>query len=346
MIRGAALLLFVAFAIAMGGCSDDSGINDPKATTTVSPEATRGVDDDTASATVPAEAPRGGDDAARVGACDPAREAVIGDPSGTLQHDGLERTYTVHIPPAYDGVARLPLVFNFHGFGSNARDQALYSGLPAKGDAEGFIVVSPNGTGERQSWNLALAITGGVDDISFVDALLDRLESELCIDSTRVYAVGMSNGAAFAQRVACAMPDRIAAVAAVTALSYPVTCGTNQPIPVIAFHGTADPCVPFEGGTSQCGAMYPVRSIEESARLWAEHNRCNEEPSLANVSKHVRTIAYSECAAEVAVVLFVVEGGGHTWPGAIDVPRLGPVTREINATDLIWEFFEGQAALR
>lgn len=346
MIRGGGLLLFVAFAIAMGGCSDKTGSGDSRATATAPPEATRSVDDTPASGTATAEAPRGGDDAARVAACDPAREAIVGDPPGTLEHGGLERTYTAHIPPTYDGVARLPLVLNFHGFGSNARDQALYSGLPAKGDDEGFIVVSPNGTGERQAWNLAFAITGGVDDISFVGALLDKLEAELCIDTTHVYAVGMSNGAAFAQRVACAMPERIAGVAAVTALAYPLNCGTDQPIPVIAFHGTDDACVPFEGGTSQCGAMFPVRSIEESARLWGEHNRCNEQPALASVSEHVRTIAYSECDGEVAVVLYVVEGGGHTWPGAIDVPRLGPVTGEINATDLIWEFFVGQASAR
>jgi len=343
LMRASALLL-VAFALALSACRDDDEASDATATAAAPPDATRTIAE-TPMATPPLE-PTRADDTARVSACSPPREAIVGDPSGTLQHGGLERTYVTHIPPAYDGVARLPLVLNFHGFGSNARDQALYSGLPAKGDDEGFIVVSPNGTGERQAWNLAFAITGGVDDISFVGALLDKLESELCVDTTRVYAVGMSNGAAFAQRVACKMPERIAGVAAVTALAYPLNCGTSQPIPVIAFHGTDDPCVPFEGGTPQCGAMFPVRSIEESARLWSEHNRCNEEPALTNVSEHVRTIAYSECAAEVAVVLYVVEGGGHTWPGAIDVPRLGPVTREINATDLIWEFFAGQASAR
>ncbi len=345
-MRPFALLLVAALALAMAGCDDADDSDEATASATRAPDATRSVGGAMASATAPAEATRPSD-VARIAACSPAASiAVAGDSNGTLAHGGLERTYSVHIPPAYDGITRLPLVLNFHGFGSNARDQLLYSGLPAKGDEAGFIVVSPNGTGERQAWNLAFPITGGVDDIGFVGALLDKLEAELCIASTRVYAVGMSNGAAFAQRVACGMPDRIAGVAAVTALAYPLNCGTNQPFPVIAFHGTDDACVPFEGGTSACGAMYPVRSIEESARLWAEHNRCNEEPSLAEVSEHVRTIAYSECDAEVAVVLFVVEGGGHTWPGAIDVPRLGAVTREIHATDLIWEFFQGQASAR
>ena len=145
--------------------------------------------------------------------CSTAKPHAPGNEDVTLESGGLKRTYILHVPPSYDGTRQMPLVLNFHGFGSNAGQQAIYSGLPAKGDSAGFIVVTPNGSGTPQHWNLVTI--GGVDDVAFVRELLDRVESQLCIDTRRVFTAGISNGAAFALRVACAMPDRITAVAAV-----------------------------------------------------------------------------------------------------------------------------------
>jgi polyhydroxybutyrate depolymerase len=142
------------------------------------------------------------------------------------------------------------------------------------------------------------------------------------------------------------MPDRITAVAAVAALYFPARCDTARAIPVIAFHGTDDPCVPFAGGTSKCGLGLPVPAVETAAADWAKHDGCNMEPARQEWSKHVRTIAYSECSDDTAVVVYVIDGGGHTWPGSIDVPRLGATTHEVNATDEIWSFFVGQGGLR
>ena len=195
-------------------------------------------------------------------------------------------------------------------------------------------MASPDGTGTPLHWSyLGL---GGADDVAFMRDLLDRLEGDLCIDTGRVFVAGISNGAAFAQIVACAMPERITAVAAVAALVYPRRCGTDAPIAVIGFHGTDDPCVPFGGGTSACGQKLPVPPVEDSARNWASHDGCDIAPAEQQFTAHVHTIAYSRCKDESAVVLFVIEGGGHTWPGAIDVPRLGATTHEVNATDQIW----------
>jgi polyhydroxybutyrate depolymerase len=261
-----------------------------------------------------------------------------------MQSGGIERKYLLHVPAVYDGTKRTPLVLNLHGFGSNGRQQALYSGFPSKADREGFILASPDGTGSPLHWSYPGL--GGVDDVAFIRDLLDSIEADLCIDTQRVFVAGMSNGAAFAQIVACAMPDRITAVAAVAALVYPQRCGTDAPIAVIGFHGTDDPCVPFAGGTSACGQKLPVTAIEESAKNWASHDGCDIAPAEQQLTAHVRTIAYSRCKNETAVVLFVVEGGGHTWPGAIDVLRLGATTHEVNATDQIWEFFVAQGNLR
>jgi polyhydroxybutyrate depolymerase len=262
-----------------------------------------------------------------------------------LTHGGLERTYMLHIPPSYDGRDAVPLVVNLHGFGSNGRQQANYSGFPAKADEEGFIVVSPDGAGQPLQWDLLRRRPP--DDIGFIGALIDQLEEDFCVDNGRVFVAGMSNGAALAQQLACAMPERFAAIAAVTVLFYPLACSTDRPIAVIAFHGTEDACVPFEGGPVTCGAgRAAIPSTEDAAASWARHNGCNTVPARASFSASVRTVAYSECRDETAVVLFVVQGGGHTWPGAADVSRLGVTTQEVDATDQIWDFFVGQANLR
>lgn len=281
--------------------------------------------------------------AAAAAGCAPARPQPAGDATLTITSAGLERTYILHVPPQYDGARRLPLVLNFHGFGSNASEQASYSRLPAKADEEGFIVVTPEGTGDPRRWTLLPGTEP--DDVAFARDLLDHLEATLCIDATRVFSAGMSNGAALSMRIACAMPERFTAVAAVTALIYPVTCPAGDPVAVVGFHGTADACVPFTGGRSACGAMLPVAPIEQSALNWAKRNGCAETPSITQLTQSVRVTAYSDCGDNVAVVLYVVDGGGHTWPGSVDVPRLGATTREVDATDLIWEFFAAQGNL-
>jgi polyhydroxybutyrate depolymerase len=277
-------------------------------------------------------------------ACDAPRPHAAGDSNETLASGGIDRTYNLHVPPSYDGKRQTPLELTLHGFGSNARQQAIYSQMPAKGDREGFIVVSPNGAGTPQHWNYPGL--DGADDIAFMRDLLDRIEADLCIDQAWVFVTGMSNGAAFSSFVACAMPDRITAIAPVAATAYPNSCTTDRAIPVISFRGTDDACVPYGGGTSQCGQMLPVKPAEDAAAAWAAHDGCNSTPASQPYSAHVRTIAYSECRDDAAVVLFVVDGGGHTWPGSIDVPRLGATTHEVNATDQIWEFFAAQASLR
>lgn len=263
-----------------------------------------------------------------------------GDHNKTLRAGELDRTYILRIPPQHDGTNRLPVVLNLHGFGSNARNQAAYSRVPQKADDAGFILVTPDGAGTPQQWN-NLQLPALPDDVAFISDLLDHLESTLCIDPDRVYAAGISNGSAFAQRLACLLPDRIAGVAAVAAFVYPVVCDGKAPVLIVAFHGTADACVPYEGGVTTCGrGNLPVPAVETSAENWARHNGCDPVPADSQVTEHVRSIAYSDCDDNTAVVLYAVEGGGHTWPGSIDVPRLGPVTGEVDATDLMWEFFE------
>jgi polyhydroxybutyrate depolymerase len=275
-------------------------------------------------------------------ACSPARSHAPGAFDETITSGGTERTYILHIPARYNGEEALPLVLNLHGFGSNATQQARYSGFPERADEEGFVLITPQGTGGRPFWN-AFDIPTLPDDVALMSNLVDVIQQDLCIDGDRVYATGISNGAAMSSRLACDLSDRIAAIGAVAGLSYPRNCATARPIPVIAFHGTADAVVPYEGGpimaglSQQLGLQAPP--VQETVANWAEHNACANIPLEEQMSGSVSIIAYDGCEEAAAVVFYAIDGGGHTWPGAIDVARLGATTHEISATDLIWEFF-------
>ena len=326
-----AFVVFVALIVFSACRSGGDGDSAEKPTAAASIESTT-------SATLPSTSPK---TTASDDACAAGRDSVSGEANGVITSGGLERTYILHVPTAYDGANAMPLVFNLHGYSSNATDQDRYSGLPALGEERGFIVVSPEGSGEIQHWDFPGF--GPVDDVAFIGELLDKLERELCIDAARVYIAGMSNGAAIATFVACGLPGRIAAIAEVAATAGPRLCDSDDAIPIMTFRGTDDACVPYEGGTAACGQLLPVIAAEEVMRLWGEHNGCNAPAVTANVSEHVRTISYGHCTDEADAILYTIEGGGHTWPGAIEVARLDATTQEIDATELIWSFFEAHA---
>lgn len=274
--------------------------------------------------------------------CTPARPHAPGNADETIESGGLTRQYILHVPPAYDGAKPLPLVVNLHGAGSNATQQAFYSGFPQKADQEGFILITPDGAGTPRQWNF-LGLKAGADDIGFIRDLLDRIEADLRADASRVYATGISSGGAMSASLACALQDRIAAVAPVSALYYPPGCPTARAVPLIEFHGTDDKIVPFAGG--RIGGL-PSPNVEEATAAWARADGCDATPQRQQVTEHVRLEAFGGCRGHVAVQLYIVEGGGHTWPGGkADVVLLGVTTHEVSATDLIWQFFASQPRL-
>ena len=273
--------------------------------------------------------------------CVPARPHEAGDFEETLESGGLTRSYVLHIPPSYTGDQPMPLVLNYHGLGGLASDQQAYSNLPEKADEAGFIVVAPQGEGDPANHNFA-TLSDRPDDIAFTVELLDALETQLCIDTARIFAAGLSNGAQMSGRLACNLSERIAAVAPVSGAHFPPFspdipdepgCFSTRPVPLIAFHGTADPVIPFEGGPSIFNISF--RSIEEAViPEWAAHNGCAAEPFAEQVTENVRRVRYQGCDEGATVELYVIADGGHVWPGAPGA------TQEISASGLIWAFFQ------
>ncbi len=307
--------------------------------------------DTEASASRPISAPGAAGEPVRVSGssgCDPARGHDAGDFDQTIASGDWTRSFILHVPPSYGGDSPTPMVLNLHGLDGGAAQHADYSELPMKADEEGFILVTPQGVSTEfltsRHWNFLRFIPGDPDDVLFIADLLDDIGSQLCIDDSRIFAAGVSNGAMMAIRLACDLSDRIAAIAPVAGVYFPpwspdldaeADCISARPVPVVAFHGTADTIVPFEGGpVGLQGFPFNLRNIElDVMPAWAEHNGCDSGPTVQQVTERVTLVQYDACHADATVELYIIDGGRHVWPGAEN-------DDEIRANDLMWEFFQ------
>ena len=263
--------------------------------------------------------------------------------NGSIIHDGIQRDYILYIPAIYDGGTEVPLVFNFHGFGSNANEQMLYGDFRAIADSEGFLLVHPEGTffNGNQHWNVGGFTVGStVDDVGFTEALIEELAGLYTINLDRVYATGMSNGGYMSFLLACQLSEKIAAVASVTGSMTPETfdaCNPQHPTPILQIHGTNDEVVPYNGASWS-------RSIEDVMDYWVNYNNCDEPPSTVvfpdidpTDGSTVEHIVYQNGDNNVTTEHMKVLGGRHTWPGsAYNFPG---TNQDISASMEIWEFF-------
>jgi len=268
-----------------------------------------------------------------------ARPHAAGRFAQTFDFQGVARSYQLYVPRGYRGTTAVPVVFDFHGYGSNALQQLAYSNFAPLADAHDFLVVAPQGQGSSPHFNFGRE-PGLQNDVTMTLALLDHVEATFCVDTRRVYATGMSNGGAMTSVLACLASDRFAAFGAVAVELYRAGCGGTRPASIVAFHGTADPVVPFTGGTVRCCGGAVVGAAPAAMAGWAAHDHCLQAFVDTRLGSEVRRRAWSGCDGSSSVVFYVIDGGGHTWPGAIPVPRLGLTTSQISATDTIWAFFE------
>jgi polyhydroxybutyrate depolymerase len=273
---------------------------------------------------------------------------VMDRTNGSIVLDGVRRRYLVHVPPTYDRTKPTPLVISLHGAGGWPAQQANLSRWNRVADQQGFIVAYPAGTGLPQIWHV-FRDNGLRRDVRFITAMIDTIERTYNIDSTRVYANGVSNGGGMAFVLSCALAGRIAAIGLVaSAQTLPASwCADHQPMPMIAFHGTADPIVPFAGGHwPMAPETFP--NIGRWVADWAQRDRCSSTPRDSIVSASVTRREYERCADGSAVVFYIIKGGGHTWPGGKPLPRLimGYTSREVDATREMWDFFRQHRLLR
>ncbi len=291
--------------------------------------------------------------------CRSSAPVAAGEEKVTTTSGGVERWYHRHVPPAHDGNEPVPVVIDLHGYLEGADIHKAHSALGAYGDEQGFVTVTPQGTGDPVRWDATVDSA----DMAFIGDLLDEIEATLCVDERRVFVTGLSNGAFMTSAIACAYADRIAAAAPVAGIREIEGCDPDRAVPVVAFHGTDDGFVAFDGGLGEDAGDLPApdgsgRTLDESetgrsaaegpsipeiTAAWADRNDCKAKPKRKEIASDVTLVRY-RCADGADVQLYRVEGGGHSWPGSEFSRQIesvtGPTTFSISANEVMWEFFE------
>lgn len=274
----------------------------------------------------------------------PSRESLV--------HDGMVRSYLVRVPPGKPGAAgRMPLVIVLHGGGGNAEHGESMSGFTPKGAREGFIVAYPDGSGRMKdkllTWNAGHccghAMQSRIDDVGFINALIDRLIRDHPVDPERVYVTGISNGGMMAHRLGSELSQRIAAIAPVAAAVFGDEKMPSRPVSALMINGMLDQSVPYRGGMpgGRFSGSWDGTAVQPAlaqAEFWAQANRCNGNPAKREQGAIVHW-RYS-CPAGIAVELQLLADTGHAWPGG----RRGRRNADdpgstLDATDAIWAFF-------
>ncbi|MCK4366034.1 MAG: hypothetical protein KAW45_08275 [Thermoplasmatales archaeon] len=281
-----------------------------------------------------------------------------------MLHNLRIRSYYIHVPPSYDGNTEVPLVILLHGGGSRGDIISIKTEMNEKADEEGFIAIYPNGAQGflfpilnrliygrwiLRNWNAGYI--GGVsylfkvDDVGFINSIIERMQKLYNINSSRIYVTGFSLGAIMTYYVGAKLSNKIAAIA-----PHSGSIGINKykflpswiipkpenPLPVIIFHGLKDENVPYEGGDSEGSVI----SVNESVEFWVNHNNCSNLTVNVSENENVTTRKYTNGTDGAEVFLYTVNNGEHWWFGGtwIDENNCDPY-QEISATDLMWEFF-------
>ncbi len=271
---------------------------------------------------------------------------IINKTNGEIISSGQTRRYLLYVPESLDQSQPVPLVISLHGFIEWPAHQEYISRWNELADEYGFIVVYPQGTGFPLRWNAYGRNSDELDmqkDVQFMSDLMDKMQNEYNIDPKRIFVNGLSNGGGMSYVLACKLSERIAAIGGVAgAYSYPSDlCQPDRPVPVIAFHGTADPIVPYEGGVAgRDGFTFPA--IADWVKSWTERNGCNPDPDDIPADGDASGIRFSDCLDGSEVVFYTIAEGGHTWPGGNPMPEwlTGPTSQDIEASRVMWEFFE------
>ena len=319
-----------SLALATIGCTSDDTSGPPPAPIGDSGSTSDGGSTD----------PEDGASDAPVGDGRPCEGSTIASGTFKLVHDGIEYPYIVHVPPSYDGSKRTPLVLHWHGRNSNALQQQLYTSMDATSDEKGFILVYPDSP--SRTWNAGNccgAADAGVptaDHVGFARALVSELSAAACIDSKRVYSLGLSAGGYFGYRLACEAADVFAAFAGVSAQMGVDNCQPSRPVPVLHFHGTGDQLVGYNAPEPSAEGL----DVPGMMRRWSERNGCTKGPETTFQMGVATCQTWSQCTGDVLVTLCSIEGTGHCWPGQTFCPNNMPTTQDISANTASWDFFQ------
>lgn len=284
----------------------------------------------------------------------PAHAADSPDSVRTLKVGGFERRYLLHLPVGAP-TGPLPLVVVLHGGGGNGAEMASMSGFDAEADLHGFVVAYPDGTGKRRpwletrgagdllTWNAGhccgYAKAHHVDDVAFIRAVVADVERQHAVDPKRVYATGISNGAMMSYLLACEASDVFSAIGPVAGIMEADRCKPTHKVSIIDFQGTADDNIPINGGVGRKALVrQKLPPVQHSIDFWRKLDGCSVTVNADAADLHM--VDYGGCADGTAVDYYIVQGGGHDWPGgrrmAFFLDKPDP---NVPATNIIWSFF-------
>lgn len=231
-----------------------------------------------------------------------------------IDHGGVTRSYILHLPTGYNPANSHSLVLNFHGLNMTGSQLQSRTGMDAISNANNFIVVYPDGL--NNSWNAGIN-NGNVDDVGFVNTLINALTADYSINAEKIYATGYSMGGYFSYRLACRLSEKIAAIAPVSGLMADINnCGATRSVPVMHIHGTSDWLVPYS-------------NVSSVLNYWRTENNCTADPQITSLPNSVDLIVYGGCADNTEVRHYRLNGKGHAWPST---------STSINASQEIWNF--------
>ena len=292
------------------------------------------------------------------------RSRVQADPTGSLSksltHNSLHRDYHLYIPSSYRDSSAAPLVIALHGGGGDGHKMEKLSHLSLLADRFGFIVAYPDAV--EGHWNDGRGLNryrsqkDNIDDVGFISRMIDAIAGEYNINKDRVYVTGASNGAMMSLRLGCELAHKITALAPVIG-SMPenlvARCAPARPIPLVMINGTDDPLVPWEGGYVHIfrKKLGKIISVPQTIEFWVARNGCSPNPQISMAPDtapedhtRVQKSVYGQCTDGADVVLYEIQGGGHTWPGGYQyLPEflIGKTSRDLDASKAIWDFFNG-----
>jgi polyhydroxybutyrate depolymerase len=276
------------------------------------------------------------------------RRAPADDEQAHLNVGGVDRTYLLHTPQSVSGSSLVPLVLVFHGGGGHAATMPNFTHFDDLADREGFLVAYPESF--NKSWNDTHGLSPA-DDVGFIRALIAELQRTHHADPKRTYAAGISNGGFFSSRLACDLTDKLAAIAAVAATmpeSLVPVCKPSAPISVIFMQGSKDPLVHIDGGPVLRDRGVAV-SLAQASEFWCKWDGTSSSPVVEDLPDHahdgtsVRREVYAGGKQGTEVVVYVIEGGGHTWPGGpqyLPAFLIGKASHNLDGTQVIWNFFK------
>ncbi len=279
-----------------------------------------------------------------------------------MKHDGMDRSFELFVPKNYSAAKLYPVVFILHGGGGTGKglERHTMGRFNLLAEKNEFVAVYPNGF--EKSWNDGARDTFGVarkmniDDVGFIEKILDNIGSKLNINKENIFACGISNGGFMVQRLAYVIPDKIKGIAVVAANLSEVQAEKEfpaKPVPVLFINGTEDPLVPYNGGhvTVFRQKRGKILSMEKTIEMWKKSSGCEklaETKVIPNRDKTdrcqaIKTVWENPVNEQVKVVAIKIQGGGHTWPGTTrNLPKqlVGNTCRDFNGCNEIWSFFK------